>query len=125
MKKIKVNWTEREVIEYSYEEILEVEDDFVVDSEHLGDRICEEMDKDVVNFDSKYTNYEPIPYFQDPETGEIKIKEFEIDAYVEITPPPIEEKKIEYLQLLKEMDLKIDGMKFEKERIEKLLTELK
>jgi len=94
----------------------------VVNSEHLGDRICEEMDKDGINFDNKHTNYEPISYFQDPETGELKIKEFEIDSYEEILPPSPEDRKAEYLEFLKEIELKIEGMTLERERLLKLVN---
>lgn len=123
MKKVKVNWTEREVIEYGYEEVIEVEDDFVINSEYLGNRIQAEIDKDCITFDNKYTNYEPVAYFQDPETGKIEIKEFEVNLYEEILPPSPEEKKAEYLQLLAEMDEKIAGMTLEKERILKLVNQ--
>lgn len=123
MKKVKVTWTEREVIEYTYEEIIEVEDDFAINSEHLGDRIQAEIDKDCITFDNKYTNYEPVAYFQNPETGNIEIKEFEVSSYEEILPPSPEEKKAEYLELLNEMEQKIAGMTLEKERILKLVNE--
>ena len=123
MKKVKVFWTEREVIEYSYEEEFEVEDDFVIDSEHLGNRINTELETSGINFDTNHTNYESIANFQDPESGELKIKELEIDSYEEILPPSPEEKKAEYLQLLAEMEQKITGMTLEKERILKLINE--
>jgi len=117
MKTIKVCWTEREVIEYSYEEDFEVEDDFVANSESVLDLINENSHL----FDNNNTHYTKIGGFV--KDGILVIPDMEIDSYEEILPPSPEDRKAEYLELLSEMEKKIAGMVMEKERILKLVNE--
>jgi hypothetical protein len=123
MKTIKVCWTEREVIEYCYEEEFEVEDDFVVNSEHLIDRILDKINN-YRSYDSINTNYEPIAKFLINEDGDLKIPDMVIDSYVEILPPSPEAKRNEYLDEIERLSFIVSDTLAEKERLEKLLNEL-
>lgn len=116
MKKIKVNWTEREVIEYNYEEEFEVEDDFVVNSESVLDLINENSHL----FDNNNTHYTKIDGFI--KEGVLVIPDMEIDSYEKILPPSPKEKKAEYQQMLIDLQKREDAIKAEKESIIKLLT---
>lgn len=119
MKTVKVCWTEREIIEYSYEETILVEDNFVVNSENLIDEVS--VKNNDFTFDSKSTNYEYIEKFIGDD-GKLEIAEIQIDSYEEILPPSPEEKKAEYQQMLIDIQKREDAIKEEKESILKLLT---
>jgi len=116
MKTIKVEWTEREIIQYHYGEEIEVDDDFEVDINSISGEISLRM------FHSIDTSYVDIKDFTN-DKGVLEIKKFEIESYEEVLPPSPEEKKAEYQQMLIEIQRREDEIKQEKENIIKLLTQ--
>lgn len=113
MKKVKIEWTETDLLLYSYEEEFEVEDDFEVNTENCLSLAKKWRESDRY-FESKSTDYKD---------ADQEIYPVTIDSYVEILPPSPEDRKAEYLELLNEIEKKIAGMVLEKERILKLVNE--
>jgi hypothetical protein len=122
MKKIKVNWTEREVVEYLFEEEIEVDDNFTVNSWALIDEI--NLRQSGIGFDSKSTDYGSISEFKDKGTGELKIPEIEINSYVEILPPSPEDKKEQYLDEIERLSFIIADTIAAKERVKEQLKQI-
>lgn len=118
MRKFKVNWLEREVIEYGHEVEVEVADDFVVNSSNLIN-----VAKGCGMLDSKFTNYIEIGSYV--RNGVLDIPEIEIDSYEEIPQPsPIDKKKEEYLDEIERLSFIIADTIAAKERVKELLKQL-
>ena len=122
MRKFKVNQLEREVIEYLFEEEIEVDDNFAVNSWALIDEI--NLRQSGTGFDSKSTDYGSISEFKDKGTGELKIPEIEINSYVEIPQPSPEDKKEQYLDEIERLSFIIADTIAAKERVKEQLKQL-
>jgi len=116
MKKVKVIWREHELVSYGYEEEFEVADDFEITKDSCFNLVKNWRETDSRSFDTSWTDYQDIDQEIYPVT---------IDDVMEIIPPSIEEKKNEYQDEIERLSFIVSDTLAEKERIEKLLTELK
>ena len=114
MKKVKIEWTETDLVLYGYEEEFEVSDDFEANKDNCLKIVRKLREEDNKWFDSKWTEYQD---------GDRKLYPLKVDKFCEILPPSPEEKRAEYMKLLEEMEQKIATMEAEKERILKLVNE--
>lgn len=117
MRKFKVNWLEREVIEYGFEVEIEVADDFVANSSNLIN-----VAKGCGMLDSKFTNYIEIGSYV--RNGVLDIPEIEIDSYEEILQPSHEDKKEQYLDEIERLSFIIADTIAAKERVKEQLKQL-
>ncbi len=118
MKKFKVNWLERKIIEYAHEVEVEVADDFVVnDSNLINVAIDSQIPKSCI-----FTNYIEIKCYV--KNGVLAIPDVEIDSYEEILPPPPKDKKKEYLNEIERLSSIIADTITAKERVKEQLKQL-
>jgi len=117
MRKFKVNWLEREVIEYGFEVEIEVANDFVANSSNLIN-----VAKGCGMLDSKFTNYIEIGSYV--RNGVLDIPEIEIDSYEEIPQPPPIDKKKEYLDEIERLSFIIADNIAAKERVKEQLKQI-